>query len=326
MKQEDIRPHEFDENKEKALQKDLRFLHNNFNRFVKVNCPACEGDEKVFIFEKYGLKFYKCNICRTVYMYNRPSLELLADFYRNSSLYDFWNKFIFPKSEEARKKKIFKPRMKIIIDTCKEQNIKMENFLEIGAGYGYLCEILAKNKVFENIIAVEPNKKLANTCVAKRIKTINKNFEEVRFEHKFDVIVSFETIEHMFNPFSVLNQMRVVMNSGGLLYLTCPNFEGFDIITLLEKSDNIDAEHINMFNPDSIKLLLTRSGFEVVSISTPGQLDVEIVKEKLTNNEIQNPFLEKLLLHQNNEAINEFQDYLVKNNLSSHMQILALKR
>jgi len=325
MKQNDIRPHEFDNMKEDALNKDLTFLHQNLNKFVAVNCPACDKNNKTFIFEKYKFKFYKCDHCRTVYMYKRPSKDLLVEFYKNSTLYNFWNEYIFPKSEQIRKRKIFEPRIETILHTCKEHNIEMKNFLEIGAGYGYLCEILIEKDIYENVIAIEPNKELYTTCKKKKINTINKNFEDVKFKCKFDTIVSFETIEHMFDPFKVLNQINQIMNTKGLLFLTCPNFEGFDVITLLEKSDNIDAEHINMFNPDSIKILLERAGFNIISIDTPGQLDVDIVKEKLLNKEITNLFLEKLLLTQSQEGIDNFQKYLRENNLSSHMQILAIK-
>ena len=36
--------------------------------------------------------------------------------------------------------------------------------------------------------------------------------------------------------------------------------------------------HLNFFNPDSIQLLLQRCGFAVVEIKTPGQLDMDILK------------------------------------------------
>jgi 2-polyprenyl-3-methyl-5-hydroxy-6-metoxy-1,4-benzoquinol methylase len=325
MKQRDIRPIEYDKLKLDALNEDLKFLHSQEDKFVCVNCPACNNDDKKYIFEKYGFEFYKCNKCRTVYMYNRPSEYLLREFYKNSKLYNFWNKYIFPKSELARKHNIFENRKKLIIEYCDKYKISKNNFLEIGAGYGYLGELLLEENVFNNIIAIEPNKKLFNSCKSKNINVINDVFENINFKYKFDVVVSFETIEHIFSPYNTLLKIHSIMNTEGLLYLTCPNFEGFDILTLLEKSDNIDAEHINMFNPDSIKILLNRIGFKIISVTTPGKLDVDIVKEKLLKKEIQNYFLEKLLLNQKEEAILEFQSYLVKHNLSSHMQILALK-
>ena len=56
---------------------------------------------------------------------------------------------------------------------------------------------------------------------------------------------------------------------------------GFDIRLLKNKSDTIDHEHLNYFNPFSMSLLLKNCGYRVLEIFTPGKLDAELVRKKI---------------------------------------------
>ena len=68
--------------------------------------------------------------------------------------------------------------------------------------------------------------------------------------------------------------------------MSCPNGKGFDINVLKQKSQAVDSEHVNLFNTESIKLLLSNTGYKVVSVFTPGRLDAEIVREEAIKKEI----------------------------------------
>jgi hypothetical protein len=83
--------------------------------------------------------------------------------------------------------------------------------------------------------------------------------------------VSFEVIEHVFDPAVFLHAASRLLRDGGLLVLTCPNGQGFDTATLGAASVAVDTEHVNLFNPSSLAALLVRSGYEVLDISTPGR-------------------------------------------------------
>ena len=87
-------------------------------------------------------------------------------------------------------------------------------------------------------------------------------------------------------------------------------------------------EHLNYFNPSSLTLLLEKTGFNVISVETPGILDVQIVKRALQQNKIDmnnNQYLKELLLNGDDKSLSGFQDFLKSNLLSSHMVIVAIK-
>ena len=107
----EIRPQHLMEGQLVALTIDVGRLLMNADKFVYVNCPACDEDNFRVKYHKYGLSFAECKSCGTLYTNPRPTDKVLEEFYKNSYNYEYWNKHIFPASENARREKIFVPKM-----------------------------------------------------------------------------------------------------------------------------------------------------------------------------------------------------------------------
>ena len=77
-----------------------------------------------------------------------------------------------------------------------------------------------------------------------------------------------------------------------------------------------------------IEKLMGRAGFDLVEVSTPGQLDVDIVVNIANENpEIDLPRFVKQLVHEaSNEAREGFQGFLQDHKLSSHIRVIARAR
>ena len=104
---------------------------------------------------------------------------------------------------------------------------------------------------------------------------------------------------------------------------------GFDIRLLKNKSDTIDHEHLNYFNPFSMSLLLRNCGYRVLEIFTPGKLDAELVRKKILSGDFvlekEDEFIKHVLIDKWKEMGNDFQQFLVKNDMSSNMWAVAQK-
>ncbi len=326
--QEDIRPARFDEEKERCIVKDRDFLLARKERWQTIACPACGEARWTLYGEKNGFRYVECSHCETVYTNPRPEEQLLGEFYASSQLYSFWNHFIFPASEETRRKKIFVPRAQKVHEYCRECGITNGTLLEIGAAFGIFCEEINKLDLFRRIIALEPTPDLAATCREKGFEVIENTIESLSEEDFADVVVAFEVIEHVFSPQKFLEICHRILRQDGLLILTCPNVKGFDLLTLRERSRSFDHEHLNYFHPRSLSLLLEKNGFGAIRTETPGQLDAGIVHERAVAGEIdlsEHHFLQEVLLRRWDQLGKSFQEFLRKNNLSSHMFIFARK-
>ncbi len=330
MRETDIRPADLETGKLEALNADLERLAKRKHEFVKVVCPACGADEGVFEFEKHGFTFDKCPRCRTAYMNPRATPEILADFYGQSVLYEYWNRHIFPASRSVRMERIFRPRVQRIIDLCSQSNMNPGILVEVGSAAGMFCEEAQASGAFKRIIGIEPSAAQAATCRSMGIEIIESTLEQIdELDTPADIVASFETIEHVYSPRDFLGRCYDLLSPGGLLVLTCPNYEGFDIMTLGVMSDSLDAEHINMFNPAALKGLIESLGFEVLDISTPGELDAELVRNKVLEGSFsleEQPFLRKVLIEDWASRGRPFQEYLKLQQLSSHMWLAARRK
>ena len=228
--------------------------------------------------------------------------------------------------------KIFKPRVEKIIQLCEIFNIKKDLIIEVGSASGMFTEVMKNNGAFKRIIGIEPGAAQAETSRNVGVEIIESILEEVTekdLNQKANVVVSFETIEHVFSPSLFIQRSREILLDGGFLVLTCPNYEGFDISILGIESESLDAEHINLFNPKSIKILLEKNNFEIIEIDTPGNLDAEIVRSKIIDNTLDissNNFFKKILIDEWSYYGDRFQEFLKKNLLSSHMWVVARKK
>lgn len=329
MKENDIRADKYAAKIKYYATEDKKVLMKREKDFVEVFCPACGKKDARFAFIKLKIQYWECDNCQTIYANPRPTFEILKEYYQKSKNYRFWNKYVFPASEKARREKIFKPRADMIIDYCKRFNIGSELIVEVGAGFGTFCEEIKSRNFFKRVIGIEPTPNLAATCRQKRVEIIEKPVEEIEFNDiKADVIASFETIEHLFCPRDFILSCGNLLKKRGMLILSCPNMFGFDTSILRGASKSVGGEHINMFNPASMKLLLRRCGFTAIDVTTPGELDVELARKSVIDGDLDvssQPFLKRVLIDYWENVGENFQKFLANNLLSSHMLVAARK-
>ena len=330
MQEEDIRPETLLAGQKEAYRKDIVRLQQRLADFVATSCPACGSEAAHKVFEKYKCTFVACEACATIYMSPRPTPEIMSAYYQNSENYRYWAKYIFPASEGGRKERLYKPWAKRLELACSERNVRCGRLLEIGAGFGSFAQTVQQAEIFEEVVVIEPTPELASACRERGLKVIEKRIEEVTPEEvgTVDVLVSFEVIEHLFAPADFFRQARRLLSPGGLLVISCPNGQGFDIMTLGALSDAVDTEHVNLLNPGALRKMLEAENFVDIQIHTPGLLDAELVRKAALSGSytITDPLLRKVLLDNWEELGPPFQDFLAKNNLSSHMWAYAQKK
>ena len=80
---------------------------------------------------------------------------------------------------------------------------------------------------------------------------------------------------------------------------------------------------MNFFNPTSARILLDRVSFEVLQITTPGKLDIDI----LCNNKklIKDRFWRTFSLQASEDEKETMQSFIANNGLSSHMLVVCQK-
>lgn len=330
LSEKELCPDDLLAGQEAAFARDIARLHARKSEFVDVACPACSVRRSRVAFEKFGFSFRNCEDCGTIYMSPRPSPSVMGDYYANSENYAYWAKHIFPASEASRREKIHKPWLQRVLGYCDRYGVRRGTLVEVGPGFGTFASLAVKRQAFERVIAIEPTPQMADACRNRGVTVIQKRIEDIGPEiGSVDTLVSFEVVEHLFDPAAFVGQCARLLPAGGLLVLSCPNGRGFDIEMLGARALAVDAEHVNLFNPDSLSRLIHANGFEVLEAATPGRLDAEFVRESVLKGEIDlssDPFLRRVLLDEWDTLGWPFQQFIAANGLSSHMWIAARRR
>jgi trans-aconitate methyltransferase len=136
-------------------------------------------------------------------------LDIHVGAYQGNNIYDFDNEILL---------------------TWYPQRIVMNSkgagsILELGLGHGFSTHIFsnafAKHIVLEGSPAVILNfRKKFPECSAQIVETY---FEEFNSEEKFDVIVMGFILEHVDDPFGIVNRYKTFLAPGGKMFLAVPN-------------------------------------------------------------------------------------------------------
>ncbi len=139
-----------------------------------------------------------------------------------------------------------------------------------------------------------------------------------------DLAIAFNVIQREQNPKKFITDLGSKLRSGGIAVLAFRSGVGFDILALKENNKSIfPLDHLFLPSPQGIRHLFEANGFEVLEITTPGQLDAEIVKKTLEESDYSDPLLNHIF---EQTPTDEVQSFIQKNNLSSHVRLVARKK
>ena len=322
MKEKEIRP-------KKLFNKFLYLASKDIKKYFKgkkdkVKCVACKSSGK-FTFNKKNFSYYLCSKCRTLYANPRPQEKAFINYYTQSSSIKFLANTLYKKTKEARRKKIWVPKAKIIIEKLKKNKIKNSTFIDIGGGFGSFAEEISKYK--KNVVVIEPSPFMAQECRKKKINVIQKFLELVKKEDlpkDKKCFTCFELFEHLYDPSKFVKNLRKLMNNGDLFIFTTLSSLGADILALWNNSRSISPpHHINFFNPYSISTFLKKHNFKIIDISTPGKIDVDILEND--KHFIKDKFWKNFFKFATKRHKKEMQEFISNHNLSSHMMVVCKK-
>ena len=143
---------------------------------------------------------------------------------------------------------------------------------------------------------------------------------------KYSVVTGFEIMDRLYNPREILGQIRDNMEDGGLLFISTMSSSGLDFQYLKEKSKNlVPPMHMNIFSTEGIVKLFEDLNFEIIELSTPGMLDLNILENNIDNIELPK-FIKDIILNRDSLVKEAFQEFLQRGRLSSYLRLLARKK
>ena len=217
-------------------------------------CLVCGSDDLSALNRYRKDHLVKCRSCSFVFSSKKPSDEDLKAFYSN---YGFEGDPYFSP--------ITAKRYSELLNEFERLGSKGP-IHDAGCGFGFFVET-AQSMAWE-----ASGSELSSRAVAS-CKKRGLNVEERAdiSSGPFQVVTSFELIEHLYDPKKYVESIKKQLLPGGLLYITTPNFNGLSRYLLKEKYNVINyPEHLCYFTPKTIHQVLSEMGFEKVWLKTDG--------------------------------------------------------
>ncbi len=158
-----------------------------------------------------------------------------------------------------------------MIDHPKNSSIDV---LEIGAGLGSTLarvQYLYPNAMVHGLEIVEKVADFASKYVDMRCC----NIETFCFgkDEKYDYVICGDVLEHLVDPYSVVNKIREVLKPGGCIIASIPNILNADVIYELlhgnftyQDAGILDRTHLRFFTQNEVVKLFEERGFKITRI------------------------------------------------------------
>jgi 2-polyprenyl-3-methyl-5-hydroxy-6-metoxy-1,4-benzoquinol methylase len=152
---------------------------------------------------------------------------------------------------------------------------KSGRLLEIGPWMGiFSCN--AKDAGFE-VTAIEMNAQCVdflNRVVGVRaIQSCDPAATLTAMDERFNVIALWHSLEHLPNPWVVLQLAAERLAPGGILLIAVPNIESYDVSVLKSAWAHLDVpRHLFFYTARSLEKLCSANGLETLELTTSDRL------------------------------------------------------
>jgi 2-polyprenyl-3-methyl-5-hydroxy-6-metoxy-1,4-benzoquinol methylase len=185
--------------------------------------------------------------------------------------------------------------------------------LEIGCGDGSTGAYAKRQGRCGLYVGVELFPEAAGIAATAIDRVYNANIESFDIPEapgSFDVLIAGEVLEHLVDPWAVLERLRTYLRPGGLAMASSPNVAHHSTIRMLLKgewtlaeSGRMDRTHLRWFTPRSYADMFRACGFEVVSTGPLSEFGPRAkLVNKLTAGRLEHLFVGQIVVVARNGA------------------------
>jgi 2-polyprenyl-3-methyl-5-hydroxy-6-metoxy-1,4-benzoquinol methylase len=290
-------------------------------------CLACGHEKTVELTKVYGFTYNECVECGSAFVVNPPSEADISAAYR-SDYYSDANKVLLANDKiiDSRTEMVARPKVKFVIDNL---TTTKKSWLDVGCGVGEILGAV-KDHGFTTL-GLETNAMEAEFARRKFGVEVREEYVTAdtlpRYQNKYGVISLFSVLEHVPHPNDILQTVSRAQMPGDNLVVETPHFpsvSAFSQVCFPEKINRMmhPPLHLFLFSTKAMELMLTRAGYEIISIWYFGQDFYEFFSTlAIMNQSLNNSRLSSVML----EMGSAFQQAIDDKGLSDEMLIVARK-
>jgi len=287
-------------------------------------CPACGADGLEEAFVKHGYGYRHCPKCWSLFASPRPSAEQLRWYLEDSPAAEYRRGERYVEEISPRVRELARYRASWVRELVPSEYADQPLIVVEPRSYAFPEQLYEQG--YHRLVAVAPRVPAGDGPLAKSGIEVCADLSEPA-GNSARVAAVFDVLEYQRDPVGLLAEVYRALAPGGYLMLSTRSASGFDIQTLWEHSDVFPLEHVNLPSVEGIRELLGTIGYQVLEISTPGLLDLQIIRrvaDEVGPSAIPR-FLRYFLAKRNAGSADRLQEFLQSHRLSSHMRVLARK-
>ena len=231
-------------------------------------CLTCKSLEKYPLCKKCAKRPFLVERARQI-LASIYDLEMLRKTYnskysevKNLNTSKFWNEKMSDKTSLEVQDGMTRDRVRTAFKFLPRS---VKKVLDIGAGNGFVEELLIQNKnikIFGNDISAAAVKNLKNKFKGQFCK---ESIHKMKYSKKtFDAIFALEVLEHIppSKTFNVLKKIKEMLKGKGSFIISIPTNEG------LEKMKENPSGHTRTYTENLIRAELKIAGFKILKLKT----------------------------------------------------------
>ena len=273
------------------------------------SCLICSSNSLVLMPGYENAHLCECKNCGFVFSKKIPTESELEEHYQGYGRNDYLSPITIKRYNE-------------LLDSF-EKYRKTGKLIDVGCGIGYFLEEASKRGW--EVYGTEYTDEAVEICRNKGITIHKGKLDTENYNPEmFDVITSFEVIEHINNPVEEVTNFNTILRKGGLVYITTPNFNSL-LRYRLKSAYNVICypEHLSYYTPRTLRKLFVSNGFKKVKIETTGisltrlktskgTSDQEFISETSDDEKMRNQIESKWYLQFIKKTLNTFLTFLGK--------------
>jgi O-antigen biosynthesis protein len=189
-----------------------------------------------------------------------------------------------------------------ILDTIAKSGIQTKRILEIGCAGGAMGKRMKEIFPVEYYVGLELSEDVAEMARQHLDRVITADIEKVDLAddfgldlEDFDLVLALDVLEHLYNPWDVLADLKQYLKTGGHVVASIPNVQNLAVIGDLIKgrwrytdAGILDAAHIRFFTLEGISPLFEGAGLSLKCVNYTLVPDLDLSTIKDTGNSIRN--------------------------------------
>lgn len=213
-----------------------------------------------------------------------PALDALLAVYRADEYFSLGERRGIGYADYYADESVYRPYFRRKLRDLARFRAPPGQLLEIGAAAGYALD--EARRLGWTVRGLELS--AAAVRFARDVLTLpmeEGTLDDLGAGAEFDVVVAFQTLEHVSDPRGALRSIREALRPSGLVLLTTPDHDSWVRKIFRRYWPSYRPEHLVYFDPRTLSRLLKEEGFAVELLAPDGALWVPLdrVVERLSH-------------------------------------------